>query len=136
MDHLDIPRDRIVLIIKSKEMKRVGMTYHSFITDLYLWHKLLIKKVSRVTLPACNCILPYIHSYWNNIKGGLDITTKLIILCRVKFASSGRPPTVVFVRLLQLFAILLHRQHHASWTNATWNTYDSLFHIINTNNKQ
>ena len=110
-------------MINSKEMKRVGMTYHSFITDLYLWRKLLLERVLRVPLPACNCILPYIHSFWNNNKGGSDTTTKLIMSCPVKFASSGRPPTVVFARLLQLFAILLHRQHHASRANAKWNTY-------------
>ena len=136
MDPLDIPRDRIISIINSKEMKRVGMTYHSFITDLYLWRKLLIERVLRVPLPACNRILPYIHSYWNNNKGGSDTTTKLIMSCPVKFASSGRPPTVVFARLLQLFGILLHRQHHASRANAKWNTYGSLYHVRNTNNKQ
>mmetsp|Transcript_31153 Transcript_31153/g.35760 ORF Transcript_31153/g.35760 Transcript_31153/m.35760 type:complete len:81 (-) Transcript_31153:84-326(-) len=32
MDPLDILRDRIVLIVNSKEIKRVGMTYHCFTT--------------------------------------------------------------------------------------------------------
>ena len=136
MDPLEIPREKIVSILTSKEMKSVGMTYHSFIMDLYLWRKLLIEKVLRLPVPPCNRILPIIHSYWNNNKGGSDTTTKLIMTCPVKFASSGRPPTVVFARLLQLFAILLHRQHHSSRANAKWHTYGSLFHIRNTNNKQ
>ena len=76
MDSLDIPRDRVVSIINSKEMKRVGMTYHSCITDLNLWCKLLIERVLRMPLLACNYVLPQIHSYWNNNQGGSDTTTK------------------------------------------------------------
>ena len=44
-DPLEIQRDKIKELIKCKELKHVGLTYHSFLTDLYLWRKLRIDKV-------------------------------------------------------------------------------------------
>ena len=133
-DPLDIPREKIEEIIKCKEMKHVGLTYHSFLTDLYLWRKLRIDEVLRLPLPPCNRILPYIHSYWNNNKGGSDTTSKLLANCPALFASMGTPQTVTSARLWLLFAVLLHRLNHASRANENLNRYGSLYHLRNSNN--
>ena len=111
-DPIEISREKIEQIIKCKEMKHVGLTYHSFLTDLFLWRKLRIDQVLRLPLPPCNRILPYIHSYWNNNKGGSDTTSKLLANCPALFASMGTPQTVTSARLWLLFAVLLHRLNH------------------------
>ena len=121
-------------IINCKELKHVGLTYHSFLTDLYLWRKLRIDKVLRLPLPPCNRILPYIHSYWNNNKGGSDTTSKLLANCPALFASFGRPQTITSARLWLLFAVLLHRLNHASRANENLDRYGSLYHLRNSNN--
>jgi len=133
-DPFELSRDKIEDIIKCKELSHVGLTYHSFLTDLYLWRKLRIDKVVRLPLPPCNRILPYIHSTWNNNKGGSDTTSKLLANCPALFASMGRPQTVTSARLLQLFVVLLHRLNHAARASENLDQYGSLYHLRNTNN--
>ena len=135
-DPIEIPREKIEQIIKCKEMKHVGLTYHSFLTDLYLWRKLRIDEVLRLPLPPCNRVLPYIHSYWNNNKGGSDTTSKLLANCPALFASFGRPQTITSARLWLLFAVLLHRLNHAARANENIDHYGSLYHLRNTNNQK
>merc|ERR1712216_860990 len=91
-----------------------GLDYHSFVTNLFVWRKLRIEKVLRLPLPACNRILPYMQSFWNNNNGGSDAISKLLANSPVLFASVGKVQTVAFGRLLQLFAILLHHEYHAA----------------------
>ena len=135
-DPLEIRRDKIEQLINCKELKHVGLTYHSFLTDLCLWRKLRIDKVLRLPLPPCNRILPYIHSYWNNNKGGSDTTSKLLANCPALFASLGRPQTITSARLWLLFGVLLHRQNHAARANENLDHYGSLYHLRNTNNQK
>ena len=133
---LEISKEKIEEIIKSKEMKQIGLTYHSFLSDLFLWRKLRFDKILRLPLPACNRYLPYIHSYWNNNKGGSDTTSKLLANCPALLASRGRPQTVTCARLLLLFGVLHHRENHAARANENLDVYGSLFHLRNANNQK
>ena len=134
-DPLELDEDKIKKILETKQMKPFGLDYHSFITDLYVWRKLRIEKTLRLPLPPCNRILPYMQSFWNNNKGGSDAISKLMANSPVLFASVGSAQTVVFGRLLQLFAILQHREYHAARASRNLEDYASLYHIRNTNNK-
>ena len=126
---------KIEAILKSREMKPIGLTFHAFLTDLYLWRKVRIEKKLRLPLPTCNRILPYVHSVWNNNKGGLDTTSKLMNSCPVQLASSGRAQTVTAARLLQLFCILQHQENHAARAIDNMETFVLLYHLRNANNK-
>ena len=135
-DPKDLPKEKIEAIIRSKEMKPIGLTGHSFLTSFHLWRKLRIKRDStiRIPLPPCNRILPYNHSFWNNQKGASNIATKLMWSCPVKLDSSGRSQTVVFARFMQLYGIHLHRNNHAARAKGDLHSYASLYHLRNTMN--
>jgi hypothetical protein len=82
-DDIQLPQEKIEKILQAKEMKKLGMLYHSFQTDYYIWRQLRIKKALQLPIPPCNRILPYNHSVWNNLKGASDIATKLMWNCQV-----------------------------------------------------
>jgi hypothetical protein len=116
-------------------MKKLGMSYHSFLTDYYIWRQLRIKKALQLPIPPCNRILPYNHSVWNNLKGASDTATKLMWNCQIKFASSGRSQVVASAKFFQLYSILLHREHQVATAKPNLNFYASLHHFRNTRNK-
>jgi hypothetical protein len=60
-DDIQLPQEKIEKIIQAKEMKKLGMSYHSFLTDFYIWRQLRIKKVLQLPIPPCSRILPYNH---------------------------------------------------------------------------
>jgi hypothetical protein len=116
-------------------MKKLGMSYHSFLTDYYIWRQLRITKALQLPIPPCNRILPYNHSVWNNLKGASDTATKLMWNCQIKFASSGRSQVVATAKFFQLYSILLHREYQVATAKADLNLYASLHHFRNTRNK-
>lgn len=131
-DKLEIPREKIEGIINSKEMKPIGLTYHSFMADLHLWRKLRIEKVLRLPLPPCNRALPYIHSFWNKNKGVSDTTTKLISHCPMQFLL----PVNHKLLLQQDFSnYLLYSSIDKITGHEDLNKYCSLFHLRNTKNQ-
>jgi hypothetical protein len=132
---LQLPQEKIEMIIASKEMKKLGMTYHSFLTDFFIWRQLRIKKSLQLPIPPCNRILPYNHSVWNNLKGASDTATKLMWNCQIKFASSGRSQLVAAAKFFQLYSILLHREYQVATAKPNLNFYVSLHHFRNTRNK-
>ena len=71
---------KIENVIKTKEMKKLGMSLDSFLTAFYIWRSLRVKKQLQLPIPPCNRILPLTHSYWNNMKGASDTATKLMWL--------------------------------------------------------
>jgi hypothetical protein len=111
------------------------MSYHSFLTDYYIWMQLRIKKSLQLPIPPCNRILPYNHSVWNNLKGASDTATKLMWNCQIKFASSGRSQVVATAKFLQLFSILFHREYQVATAKTDLNFYASLHHFRNTKNR-
>jgi hypothetical protein len=132
---LQLPKEKIEKILQSKEMKKLGMSYHSFLTDYYIWRQLRIKKVLQLPIPPCNRILPYNHSVWNNLKGASDTATKLMWNCQIKFASSGRSQVVATAKFFQLYSILLHREYQVATAKPNLNFYASLHHFRNTRNR-
>jgi hypothetical protein len=132
---LQLPKEKLEKIIQSKEMKKLGMSYHSFLTDFYTWRQLCIKKVLCLPIPPCNRILPYNHSVWNNLKGASDTATKLMRNCQIKFASSGRSQLVASAKFFQLCSILLHREYKVATAKPNLNLYASLRHFRNTRNR-
>jgi hypothetical protein len=133
--HLQLPKEKIERILQAKGMKKHLMTYHSFLTDFYIWRQLRIKKVLQLPVPPCNRILPYNHSVWNNLKGASDTATKLMWNCQIKFASSGRSQLVASAKFLQLYSILLHREYQVATAKTNLNFYASLHHFRNTRNQ-
>jgi hypothetical protein len=76
-DDIQLPQEKIEKILQAKEMKKLGMPYHSFQTDYYIWRQLRIKKALQLPIPPCNRILPYNHPVWNNlIKGYIGYSHK------------------------------------------------------------
>jgi hypothetical protein len=132
---LQLPKEKIEKVLQSKEMKKLGMSYHSFLTDYYIWRQLRIKKALQLPIPPCNRILPYNHSVWNNLKGASDTATKLMWNCQIKFASSGRSQVVATAKFFQLYSILLHREFQVATAKPNLNFYASLHHFRNTRNK-
>jgi hypothetical protein len=134
-DDIQLPQDKIEKILQAKEMKKLGMTYHSFQTDYYIWRQLRIEKVLQLPIPPCNRILPYNHSVWNNLKGASDTATKLMWNCQIKFASSGRSQLVASAKFFQLYSIILHREYQVATSKTDLNFYASLHHFRNTRNQ-
>jgi hypothetical protein len=134
-DDIQLPQEKIEKIIQSKEMKKLGMSYHSFLTDFYIWRQLRMHKVLQLPIPPCNRILPYNHSVWNNLKGASDTATKLMWNCQIKFASGGRSQLVASSKFFQLYSILLHREYQVATAKADLNFYASLHHFRNTKNR-
>jgi hypothetical protein len=132
---IQLPQEKIEKILQAKKMKKLGMSYHSFPTDFYIWRQLRIKKVLQLPIPPCNRILPYNHSLWNNLKGASDTATKLMWNCQIKFASSGRSQLVASAKFFQLYSILLHREYHVATSKPDLNFYASLHHFRNTKNR-
>jgi hypothetical protein len=132
---LQLPKEKIEKILQSKEMKKLGMSYHSFLTDYYIWRQLRIVKSLQLPIPPCNRILPYNHSVWNNLKGASDTATKLMWNCQIKFASSGRSQVIAAAKFFQLYSILLHREYQVATAKADLNFYASLHHFRNTKNR-
>jgi hypothetical protein len=132
---LQLPQEKIEKLLQSKEMKKLGMSYHSFLTDYYIWRQLRITKGLQLPIPPCNRILPYNHSVWNNLKGASDTATKLMWNCQIKFASSGRSQLVASAKFFQLYSILLHREYQVATSKPDLNFYASLHHFRNTRNK-
>ena len=129
VDEIDLPKEKIERVIRSKEMKPIGLSPHSFGTSYFIWRRLRLDGDVHLPLPPCNRILPYNHSFWNNMKGASDTATKLFWNCQVKFASYGRSQTICVGRFLQLFAVAIHRQNHIATAFTDLNQYGSLVHF-------
>jgi len=131
-----IPFDKIKNILLSKTMKGIKMSRHSFLTSYHCWRKLRVERDNNAVplpLPPCNRILPYIHSFWNNVKGASDTATKLFWSCQA-VSTVPCPQIVVAARFFQLYAVLLHRMYHVATADTDLNTYSSLFHFRNSRN--
>jgi hypothetical protein len=50
-DDIQLPQEKTGKILQAKEMKKLGMTYHSFQTDYYIWRQLRIKKALQLRIP-------------------------------------------------------------------------------------
>ena len=134
-DDLCLPQDKILRIIESKAMKPLKLSFHSFATDYFIWRRLRLEQDLKLPLPPCNRILPYNHSFWNNLKGASDTATKLFWNCQVKFASFGKSQTICIGRFLQLYAVCIHRQNHVATAKDDLNKYGSLVHFRNSRNR-
>ena len=132
---LQLHKDKIEQIIKSRDMKRLGLSFHSFSTSFNVWRRLRIEGDVHLPIPPCNRILPYNHSFWNNLKGASDTATKLFWNCQSKLASYGRSQTICISRFLQLYAVCIHRQNHVATAKTNLNKYGSLVHFRNTRNR-
>ena len=135
VDELQLPFDKIDHILKSKEMKPMGLSIHSFTTSYFIWRRLCLEGDVSLPIPPCNRILPYNHSFWNNMKGASDTATKLFWNCQVKFASYGRSQTICIGRFIQLYAVCIHRQNHVATAKTDLNRYGSLVHFRNSRNR-
>ena len=130
----NLPSEKIQAVIETKTMKNLGMDYHSFETAYYIWRRLQFDANLDLPIPPCNRILPYTHSYWNNMKGASDTTTKLMWNCQVKFASSGGSQLVAAATFLQLYSIYFHREWQITGAKTDLNYYASLHHFQSTCN--
>jgi len=132
---LQLPKVKIEKIIKSRDMKRLGLSLHSFSTAYFVWRRMRLEGDVHLPIPPCNRILPYNHSFWNNLKGASDTATKLFWNCQSKLASYGRSQTVCISRFLQLYSVCIHRQNHVATAKTNLNKYGSLVHFRNTRNR-
>ena len=59
----NLQEEKIRKVLETKEMKKLGVDYHSLLTDYYIWRQLCIEKVLPLPIPPCNRILfSIIHS--------------------------------------------------------------------------
>ena len=74
----NLQEERIKKVLETKETEKLGVDYHLFLTDYYIWRQLCIEKMLPLQIPPYNRILPFNHPFWNNAKGASDTATKLM----------------------------------------------------------
>jgi hypothetical protein len=87
-------------------------------------------------LPVIACIVPFVISFWNSLKGGGDTITKLLDRCKERNVGIRSETIVATAPLFLYFGVLFHRIHQWCGARKDLDFYASVENARDANNKQ
>ena len=129
---------------ETAKLRKLKMDVASFKYFLGIWRVLNInlegdtpgmQDTYPFPLPPCIRIIPYVISFWNVMKGGVDTITHLLDLCQER-VGIRTVNNMACARMLLYFGITFHRIHQWCGAKKDLKFYPSLSHARNANNNR
>ena len=110
----ELPMELIKSILNNDQKLKKKYDMDDFMTSLMIWRELQPgnSRGHKFPIPPCNLLIPLEHSQWNASMHGSDTGSKLCSNNKAILPIKS-PQCKVVSRLLQLYAVLLHRTRHA-----------------------